>query len=123
MHWLMRNPRTHRVVGGVDGAVAWSTLESARLNFGATTRTAVRLNKLDEALNSLAVRNADVWVQKEVDLYFDHNSEDFASATKFSLAADPAVRSNQETMVGVFYSWELDLAMFGLAQIVPQCTF
>ena len=70
-------------------------------------------------LDRVATSNADRWAEQELLLYIAKNYARFEPINKLMLCADPSTHAGQETLFGVVYSWQLELAQYGLPQIIP----
>ena len=67
----------------------------------------------------MATSNADRWAEKELLLYIKKNYDRFESIDKLMLCATPSTDAEEVTLCGIVYSWQLELAQYGLPQIIP----
>ena len=108
------------ISGSVDPDAAWEVLERSRLVSRASPQTIIGARCDLEHLAGLSVRNGSNWAEKELTLYLNKEYDLFCRACKFAIVADPSVYVGQDCLLGVIYSWQIDVAAIGACQKISQ---
>ena len=104
----------------VDAEAAWAILARARDLHSQNVRLILAAKNDEASYDGLAPSNSISWRKRETLMYYAIQKIKFTGQKQICTVADPSTHGSEETMVGIVYSWFINLAAVGSPPSTPR---